>query len=135
MRRLVEDVGSYLQSTGIGTVGKNIFVGTMPDTPTNCLAIYSTGGPMPENNAPMLLPSFQILIRKEKGNLAVAAQLADYVFSLLDGKWSVSNRIKGRVQSSSLPGANYRDASGNWVFSLNFQMTAPQTTICSPSSF
>ncbi len=135
MRRLIEDIGTYLQTVGkIGTVGSNIFLGTMPDTPTNCLAIYDTGGPMPERNTPMFLPSFQILIRKERGDLANAAKLADYVFSLLDNKWEVSNRLKGRIQASSLPGMNYRDTSGNWVFSLNFQAHFAATNICSPNT-
>jgi len=44
---LADDIASYLQTAGIGTVGTSIFIGHMPDAPTNCLALYQYAGEPP----------------------------------------------------------------------------------------
>lgn len=44
---LADDIATYLQTAGIGTVGSSIFIGQMPDAPTNCIALYQYGGEPP----------------------------------------------------------------------------------------
>lgn len=49
MAYFADDIATYLAANGCGTisgVNANIFVGRLPDTPANCLAIYERpGGP------------------------------------------------------------------------------------------
>ena len=134
MRRILEDVGTYLETWGIGSVGGNIFIGNLPQSPTKCMGIFSNVGLMSPNNAPYFLPHVQILIRDEYANHITLSRLNDYVFSLLDDKWEVFTRFKGRMTALAPPGANYKDEAGNWVFSLNFQAMVVETTISSPST-
>jgi len=132
MQRILEDVGTYLNTWGIGTVGTNMFIANMPPSPTKCLSIFSNGGLMSPQNAPYYNPQFQILIRDTAYNVIALGRLADYVFSLLDNKWEVFTRFKGRITALSPPGVNYKDETGNWVYSLNFQAIVTQTDISSP---
>lgn len=41
---LAKKIADYLASQGIGTVGSDLFVEFLPDSPDNVVAIYSTGG-------------------------------------------------------------------------------------------
>ncbi len=134
MQRLAEDVATYLQTLGIGTVGTNIFAGNMPSSPVRCIGVYANGGSGALDNAPCLLPTIQLLVRDEYANRISVANLTDYVFSLLDGKWNILNRFQGRLTALAPPGANYRDDAGNWMFPLNFQGMFVQTTFSSPST-
>lgn len=44
---LLDDIGNYLQSEGIGTIGTDIFLGLLPDTPDNCVALLEVEGKPP----------------------------------------------------------------------------------------
>jgi hypothetical protein len=127
VRWFTEDIATYLQTLGVGTIGTNIFIGNLPSSPSRCIGVYSDGGPMDSINAPNLRPNLQILIRGEQGSLENLSNLVNYVFNLLDNKWNICNRFKGRITAKSLPGLNYRDDAGNWVFPLNFQGLFSQT--------
>lgn len=45
---MADDVADYLEAQGIGTVGTDIFIGHMPDSPANCIAVIQSGGEPPE---------------------------------------------------------------------------------------
>jgi hypothetical protein len=47
MPLLLDDIAGYLQTQGIGTVGKDLFKGYMPDQPDNMIALFEyAGSPM-----------------------------------------------------------------------------------------
>ena len=72
----IEQVATYLQAQGIGTIASTIFIGNMPDTPDNCIAVINTGGVAPSHYIPDHRPTFQILIRNtdyEAGELKLNA--------------------------------------------------------------
>ena len=79
------DIASILASNGLGTLGIDIFVGTMPPFPHLCLAIYDTGGNPP--NAKWLRdePTTQVNIRGNIGNYQGAWTLAQQVKDVLLG--------------------------------------------------
>lgn len=56
------DIAEYLQTQAIGTVGTNIFVGYLPDTPTTAIAIYDTAG-RPSQIHEIDRPNFQVVVR------------------------------------------------------------------------
>ena len=45
---LADDIAAYLETAGVGTVNSNIFTGHLPDTTSNCLALYQYAGEPPE---------------------------------------------------------------------------------------
>ena len=134
MRRLLEDIAIYLNTIGIGTPGQTVFIGNMPNTPVNALGIYSSGGEVSVAGSPVYRPGFQLLLRRSSGDFANASNLADYLFQVLDDKWNVLDRVRGRIIATSAPGVFFRDDSGNLVFSLNFQVITVITTISTPAA-
>lgn len=124
---VLKDVATYLHTIGVGKLNSSMFIGDLPNVPTNAIGIYSNSG---IKEQVVSKPAFQVLIRRKSGSgFASAARLADYVFNVLDDKWDVLQVNKGRITATSLPGTNYRDDAGNWVFSLNFQVITVVTTI------
>lgn len=72
----IEQVATYLQAQGIGTIASDIFIGNMPDLPNNCIAVINTGGIAPSIDIPDKRPTFQVLIRNtdyETGELKLTA--------------------------------------------------------------
>jgi len=45
---LVNDIASLLATKSVGTVGTDMFIGHMPDTPSNCIALMQNSGSAPE---------------------------------------------------------------------------------------
>ena len=51
-------------STGLGyTFGTNMFIGVLPDTPDECIAVYDTGGSSPAPNYDYYYPMVQVIVR------------------------------------------------------------------------
>ena len=40
MATILEAIGDYLVTNSYGTLGTNIFLGTLPETPDACVAVY-----------------------------------------------------------------------------------------------
>jgi hypothetical protein len=134
MRRLLEDVATYLQTLGIGTIGTKIFVGNMPSSPAKVIGIYSTGGESGSGSSPLYRPSIQVINRDSAGNFGNASNMSDYLFQILEGKWNILSRFPGRIVATTLPGINWRDDAGNWNFSNNFQIHTTVTSISTPAT-
>ena len=45
---MADDIATKLQTSSIGTIGTDIFIGHMPDAPDNCIALMQNGGDPPE---------------------------------------------------------------------------------------
>jgi hypothetical protein len=60
---LIDDVASYLQTSGLGTVGTNIFKSYLPDSVDDALVVLDTGGMMPDSYLPTKEPTIEVLIR------------------------------------------------------------------------
>jgi len=41
---LLDDIALYLETQGVGTCGTDIFAGTMPSQPNNCIVLYEYAG-------------------------------------------------------------------------------------------
>jgi len=90
---LLDDIGDYLSSGGLGTLGTDMFLSTLPDEPDTVISIFETGGSSPMHtmgaNPPLAeFPSFQVICRARRYDDArVLAKDADI---LLNG---VRNRL------------------------------------------
>jgi len=61
---LIEQVATYLQDDfDLGTIGTDIFIGFMPESPDACIAVLDTGGTEPSRYLPIESPTFQAFIR------------------------------------------------------------------------
>jgi hypothetical protein len=63
MANLINDIATYLQTAGVGTVGTDIFCAYMPDTVDTGVVVLDTGGVMPDPDLPTKRPTLQIFIR------------------------------------------------------------------------
>lgn len=45
---VLNEIAAKIAALGLGTVGTNIFWGSMPETPDECCAVYEYGGSPPE---------------------------------------------------------------------------------------
>lgn len=87
---LLDDLGDYLSTQGVGTVGTDIFLSNMPDAPDDCLAIFESGGFESVHTmstgpglAVLERPSIQVLCRSKRYD--TARDLARQVDLVLNG--------------------------------------------------
>jgi len=88
MATILESVGDYLVTNSLGTLGTNLFLGTMPETPDECVAVYENSG-----NAPMFTmgtggividyPMIQIVARAGREDYPTARDKAESIRTLL----------------------------------------------------
>ena len=96
MATILESVGDYLQNTSSafgahasqGTLGTNIFLGTLPETPDACVAIYENAGSSPTftmGNGGIRIdyPMLQIIARASREDYPTARDKADTIRILL----------------------------------------------------
>jgi hypothetical protein len=60
---MLSDIGTYLQSQGIGTLGADLFLGLMPDQPDNCIALFEYAGSPPDLHWNGEYPGLQVRVR------------------------------------------------------------------------
>jgi hypothetical protein len=96
MPTILESVGDYLQNTSSafgahasqGTLGTNIFLGALPETPDACVAIYENAGSSPTftmGNGGIRIdyPMLQIIARASREDYPTARDKADTIRILL----------------------------------------------------
>jgi hypothetical protein len=60
---LADDIAAYMATRSLGTVGTDIFVGEMPDSPNNCVALYQYQGEPPELVGGLENPRLTVRVR------------------------------------------------------------------------
>jgi len=78
MANLVENLATYLQANGIGTVATDIFIGGLIDTPDNQTSINQSGGVEPNRENPIKQPTVQIAVRNTAYDTGMAKIEAIY---------------------------------------------------------
>lgn len=128
---LLDEVGTYLAANSIGTLGTNMFLGFLPDTPDACVALYETGGQEPVRamrsaaGQPVASrPRLQVVCRADQYNYQTARAKSKAVAALLDGLGDTTlsgTRYLwvGAVQEPFLMG---RDDSGRVQIAQNFDV-------------
>jgi len=62
---MLKEIGTYLQSKGIGTLGTNLFLGLMPDQPDNCVVLFEYAGSPPDLHWNGEYPGLQVRVRNK----------------------------------------------------------------------
>lgn len=88
MSTILEAVGDYLQSASVGTLGTNLFLGMMPETPDTLVAVYEYTGERPQftmgSGATAIdRPMLQVVCRAGRQDYPVARDKAQQIRSLL----------------------------------------------------
>jgi hypothetical protein len=88
---VLEALGAYIDSNrGDLTIGTNLFLSKMPDTPDTCVCIYEYQGSAPvmtfgATAIQMDRPSVQISVRAARDDYATARDLAQALRTLVSG--------------------------------------------------
>lgn len=88
MSTILESVGNYLAANGHGTLGTNLFLSRMPESPDVCVTVYENEGGIPDftmgsSGAFMDEPAIQIIVRGAPETYATVQQEADSIRRLL----------------------------------------------------
>jgi hypothetical protein len=78
---MLSDIGTYLQSQGIGTLGADLFLGLMPDQPDNCIALFEYAGSPPDLHWNGEYPGLQVRVR-DKSYAAARTKIGEAMTAL-----------------------------------------------------
>jgi hypothetical protein len=95
MATILESIGDYLVTNSYGTLGTNIFLQVMPETPDVCLAVYENSGSSPEftmgsGGIVIDYPMLQIVSRAGREDYPTARDTADSIRNLLSSMVNVT---------------------------------------------
>ena len=124
---LADDIAAYLQTSSIGTVGTDIFVGHMPDAPANCMAVIQSGGESPEMAGPISgqIERPRLIVRVRNTSYASGASKANDVLKALHtaGEVSLSGHRYLFIRAVGSVNQLGRDHELRSLFSLDFVVT------------
>jgi len=100
MATILEAVGDYLQAQGHGTLGVNLFLSMMPETPDTLVSVYENAGDSPMFTMGAAAwaidrPTLQVICRATRGDYPTARDKAETIRALL-----------GAVTEQTLSGIN-----------------------------
>lgn len=134
---LLAEIGDYLSSGGVGTVGADMFLGYMPEAPDAVLSLYETGGMGPYRamrtctGSPVAeRPRLQVVARAAEHDYAAARLKVQQAYALLEHLGDrtlggVRYLWIGAVQSPFLMG---RDERGRVLVACNFDVVKEAST-------
>lgn len=126
---VLEAIGDYLQAQGEGTLGTDIFLGRMPDTPDACVGVYEAAGSLPEmtfgsSGLAIDRPIIQVMCRAGRDDYPTARDKADTIRDLLAG---ITNTTLGaftvlRIEPSGSVNPIGPDEKDRPLVSVNFNV-------------
>jgi hypothetical protein len=128
---ILEALADRLTSASIATVGTNLFIGLMPDSPDLCIALYEYAGSPPlevlqDNSATLERPGIQVLVRAGRNDYPVGRDLTNTIRNTLTG--ITDEEISGvrflRVSALSAVNATGTDEKDRPQFTLSMQAVA-----------
>ena len=124
---LLDEIGNYLQAQAVGTLGTDLFTGTLPDAPDACTGLMEYGGAAPVHalgggQAKYERPRLQVVVRAT--TYTAARTKIETVYKLLQ---ALSNTTLSSVRYLSVeavasPAFLERDANNRVKLVVNFQI-------------
>lgn len=119
----LEEVGTYLQVMGIGSLSSTIFLGYLPEEPSVCTVIYEYPGPGPGrtfNRTAWENVRLQVVCRDP--SYAAADTLATNVWTALDvTEVTLSGRRYQAIHPLQSPFLQNRDPEGRTLIACNYE--------------
>jgi len=121
-----KDIAEYLEDLSRGTVGTNIFVRFMPDSPDNCISVTQTAGKPHEVTVDLEYPSVQIRVRNTDS--ATLFTLINTIITDLHGiaNTTIEGRVYNWIGATGSPTFITRDAKDREIWSVNFEIIKPK---------
>jgi hypothetical protein len=119
---MLKEIGTYLATKSIGTVGTDIFLGLMPDLPDNCIALFEYAGSPPDLHWNGEYPGLQVRVRNK--SYAAARTKIGEVMEKLHGlhEQTLSGTRYLLIKARGSPEILKRDASNRVELVLNFEI-------------
>lgn len=119
---MLTEIGAYLATKSIGTVGTDIFLGLMPDQPDNCIALFEYAGSPPDLHWNGEYPGLQVRVRN-KGYAAARTKIGE-VMDKLHGlhEQTLSGTRYLLVKARGSPEVLKRDANNRVELFVNFEI-------------
>lgn len=88
MATILESIGDYLVTNSLGTLGTNLFLGTLPESPDVCTAVFENAGTPPAftmgtGGIAIDYPMIQIICRAGREDYPVARDAIEVIRNLL----------------------------------------------------
>lgn len=125
----LEAVGDYVQAQGEGTLGTNVFLGRMPDSPDVCVGLFEYSGSLPEmtfgsSGIAIDRPQLQVMCRATRDDYPTAR---DKAVALRDLLTAVMNTTLGsfsvlRIEASGSVNPVGPDEKDRPLVSVNFNV-------------
>jgi hypothetical protein len=80
---VLTEIGTYLQSHSVGTLGTDIWLGEMQPTPDDSIGLFETPGGTPELHDRTDYPSLQVRVRS--ATYAAGQARIETIYNLLNG--------------------------------------------------
>lgn len=119
---MLKEIGTYLQSYGIGTLGADLFLGLMPDQPDNCIALFEYAGSPPDLHWPGEYPGLQVRVRNK--GYAAAREKIEEVIQKLHGlhEQELSGTRYLLIRARGSPEVLKRDNNNRVELFINFEI-------------
>jgi hypothetical protein len=119
---MLKEIGTYLQSQGIGTLGTDLFLGLMPDQPDNCITLFQYAGSPPDLHWSGEYPGLQVLVR-DKSYPAGKAKIEQIVRELHGLHETVLGGTRYLlIKARGSPEILKRDANNRVELFVNFEI-------------
>lgn len=118
---MLDDIAAKLAAESVGTVGTDIFIGVMPDTPDDCLVLNEYGGEAPDLIGTYVeRPNCQVRVRNDEYTTgrAKCASVIEALHTLGDTTLSGTRYLW--VQARQSPIYLGRDEKKRHEWSVNF---------------
>jgi hypothetical protein len=131
MAVVLDDIASYLQTQGVGTVGTDLFKAMLPDTPDACVAVLEFGGDEPVDTYSVTAgtikverPALQIICRAAQDDYSAARTKAESAYKQLHnlGPATLSGTVYLGVKAREAPFTLGRDSNGRWLVGFNLSV-------------
>ena len=119
---MLKEIGAYLQSQGIGTLGTDLFLGLMPDQPDNCIALFEYAGSPPDLHWNGEYPGLQVRVRNK--SYAAARTKIEETMKKLHGlhEQILSGTRYLLIKARGSPEILKRDANNRVELFVNFEI-------------
>lgn len=119
---MLTEIGAYLATKNVGTVGTDIFLGLMPDQPDNCIALFEYAGSPPDLHWKGEYPGLQVRVRN-KSYAAGRAKIEEVVTELHGAHELTLNGTRYLlIKARGSPEVLKRDASNRVELFVNFEI-------------
>lgn len=122
----LDDIGTYLQTEGMGTLGTDIFYHGFDSLTSNCISLSGSAGPGADTTlaGDMILykPELGVLVRNASDTSANSKALSIYnLLNLKTNFTSGTTRFK-RIRAISEPFFVSKTANNLYIYSINFEI-------------